>query len=303
MKKILSILVSMFLLFQFSLLSFAALSCDVGGKDVTVAAGESVEIPINISSNPGIMGCRISVKYDSEKVDVKSVSRGKVLAKGNFNTNFGIHDGTFDILWNNTEETGENGTLFTIVMTVKEALKDKSVVSLSFSQPDTFNEQYEDVAFNCRNIIVTKSNETDRGSGEIELPDVYPTEITTEEQSMVETSVPEQTDNDNGGNSNIVDAIKDTLNDMNINSVADVPEDRHEVFVAAVKDKVKNDGDMPNVLDDLNTYEAFKVIKDIEEKAETEQSNRKIIIVAVVAVSAVAISILVIIIVNKKRKY
>ena len=60
------------------------------------------------------MGFKITVEYPVDKVEVKAVSRGELTSKGNFNTNFGINDGKFDVLWNNTENVNGDGTLFVI---------------------------------------------------------------------------------------------------------------------------------------------------------------------------------------------
>ena len=56
----------------------------------------------------------LSLKYDNKKIDVCSIIKGDVSSKGNFISNFGTTDGSFDVVWNNTENVTADGVLFSI---------------------------------------------------------------------------------------------------------------------------------------------------------------------------------------------
>lgn len=312
MKKLLSVIIALFMLIQINIVAFAADGCDISGKNVSVAVGNRVEIPVTISSNSGIMGFRLTVKYDSDKVDIKAVSRGDITSNGNFSTNFGINDGVFDILWNNTEELKEDGTLFKLTITAKEKLKDNSTILISFNQRDTFNEQYEDVYFNCKNITVTKSNAPTTDPGAIELPDLPIEDTTTELTSQEHSSdAKKPTENSSvGSNSGIQDTIKDVLNEMNVPSAEKIPNEKREEFVNSVKEKLKEkNGDTPSILDDLETDDAFEILKGIEKQNAQSSENDKytktrtntIIVCSSVAVIIITVIILLSIMYKKKK--
>lgn len=105
-----------------------------------------------IRGNRGIMGFRIRVKYDEDIVQISKVSRGSILDHGNFQENLGLKNGQFDILWSGTEDMKKSGTLFTLSVQLKKNKFNKSTIELSYSQEDTFNENWEDVSLLCKNI-------------------------------------------------------------------------------------------------------------------------------------------------------
>lgn len=205
MKKFITIILSLLLIFQCSIIAFAADSVTVSADKISLSQEELTLIPIVIKNNSGIMGFKMTVEYPVDKIDIKSVSRGEITAKGNFNTNFGINDGKFDVLWNNVDEIKTDGTLFLISAQAKTEIKKDTEIKLSFSQPDTFNEKYEDVAFDCKNIVIS----TDY---------VEPTtEETTKGNNENAIKVPTPLDN-----SQILDAVKITLEQNGYENLKDV---------------------------------------------------------------------------------
>lgn len=172
MKKVITIILSLLLIFQCNIIAFADDSVTVSADKISLSQEESILIPIKINNNSGIMGFKMTVEYPVDKLDIKSVSRGEITAKGNFHTNFGINDGRFDVLWNNIDEIKTDGTLFLISVQAKTEIKKDTEIKLSFSQPDTFNERYEDVDFDCKNIVISAdyveptTEETTKGNNE-----------------------------------------------------------------------------------------------------------------------------------------
>ncbi|MCM1115443.1 MAG: hypothetical protein NC397_08110 [Clostridium sp.] len=212
MKKIITILLSILLMLQCNIIAFASDNVTVLADSVSLSQTEPILIPIKIENNSGIMGFKMTVEYPVDKLDVKSVSRGEITAKGNFNSNLGINDGRFDVLWNNVDEIKNDGTLFVISVQAKTEIKKDTEIKLSFSQPDTFNEKYEDVVFDCKNIIISADyikltmQETTTQNGE-----------TTTQNGETTTKVPAPIDN-----SQIIDAVNTTLEQNGYENLKDV---------------------------------------------------------------------------------
>lgn len=205
MKKFILIILTVLLVLQCNIIAFAANTATISADKVRLSQEEPTLIPVKIKNNNGIMGFRITVEYPVDKIDIKSVSRGEITAKGNFNTNFGINDGKFDVLWNNTDDVSGDGTLFVLsVKAVTEISKD-TAITLSFSQPDTFNVKYEDVVLDCKKIVISaKYVETT-------------TEITTTQKEETTTKAPTPIDT-----SQIIDAIDTTLEQNGCDNLNDV---------------------------------------------------------------------------------
>lgn len=157
MKKTISILtalVAMILIFQINIVVFASQAPTVSSDDIVLTEAETL-IPVKIKNNSGLMGYKITVKYDKAKLQVCSVTKGDVSSKGNFITNFNTDIDTFDIVWNNTDNVTKDGNLFVISAKAKKNASGKTEISLSYSQPDTFDVTYTDVRLECEDISVT----------------------------------------------------------------------------------------------------------------------------------------------------
>lgn len=128
---------------------------EVSADTITAKSGENIIIPVEIYGNSGIMGFKINVKYDASVLSSPLVHRGKITNQGLFNDSIGVSDeGSFDVLWSNTENFLGDGTLFLLSFKINETKADKTVIKLSYSQPDTFNEAWEDVTLDLKEIEV-----------------------------------------------------------------------------------------------------------------------------------------------------
>lgn len=135
---------------------YAAGGTRVYASAVEVQPGAKIEIPIKIEGNVGIMGFRITVHYP-EVLSSPVVARGDVLSSGSLNDSItAATNESFDVVWANTENVQSDGTLFVVSFDVPDKTADGEYgISLSYSQKDTFNEQYEDVVLSCENTTVT----------------------------------------------------------------------------------------------------------------------------------------------------
>ena len=87
---------------------------------------------------------------------------------------------------------------------VKKDLSKDTEIKLSFSQPDTFNEKYEDVAFNCKNIIISAEK-------------IETATVETHQNEESTTKAPSPIDS-----SQVLDAVKITLEQSGYKSLSDV---------------------------------------------------------------------------------
>lgn len=156
MKKFVSVLLFFILIITCTITALAA-DYEVSAESYSIAVGEQAEIPVEMKCNKGLMGFKISVSYLPDQIDVVSVKKGDFADEGNFSTNFGVRDTGFDVIWNSTGNVAKDGTLFVLTVRLKEAVKDRAVIKLSYSKPDTFDAMWNDVALDCHDITVTKS--------------------------------------------------------------------------------------------------------------------------------------------------
>ena len=228
-----------------------------------VSSGESnLLVPINISSSTKLMGFKISVAFDSQDVKVKGVSRGSVTAKGNFSTSYGVFESKFDVIWNNTAEVDANGTLFVLTLDTSETTKDCEI-KLTFSQPDTFNEAYEDVVLQCSPIKITEQAEsvTEEATTEAVQGTTSANAETTVGTSEGGEAVTETTQ-PTYDNSQIADSVNNALDNMGADTIYDVPAEDKEDFVASVNDNLNvmlgtDHTYYSDFTDLLNTYENY----------------------------------------------
>ena len=112
-----------------------------------VSGGEKIEIPISIKNNFGFMGFRITVNYPSAVLINPQVRKGASLNTGNLLNSIGKNtDGSFDILWNDSENFRNNGELFVLSFDVKDDAKDGNYqIHFNYNPDDTFDENWNDV--------------------------------------------------------------------------------------------------------------------------------------------------------------
>jgi len=217
--------------------ALGASTAKVSANEVT-AGEKSLLVPINISSSAKLMGFKVSLSFDSQQVKVKGVSRGSVTSKGTFNTNFGVLEGKFDVIWNNTSQVDANGTLFVLTLDTSKTTKDCEI-KITFSQPDTFDETYKDVVLECEPIkIVTDAEPTQHETT------TEKAEETTEEETIIidgnvvviENQAP--TTEPNYDNSQMADSVNNALDNIGADTIYDVPAEKKEDFINSVNNNI-----------------------------------------------------------------
>lgn len=157
LKRISAFLLSLCLVLSFG--TFSVIAAESNPVKIyienTVSGNQNEEItvPVIIDNNTGIMGYKISVSYDYEDLEIISVENG-FSTSSNFNDSITENNGSFDVVWNSTENVTENGCLFNIKFKVLTDQDKISEISLDYSQEDTFDESFKDVLFSCNNGFV-----------------------------------------------------------------------------------------------------------------------------------------------------
>ena len=258
------IVIFMALVLSFSLLGVAGSAADTATVSAdSVSSGESsILVPVNISSSTKIMGFKVNVSFESDELKIKGVSRGSVTAKGNFNTSYGVFESKFDIIWNNTTEVDANGTLFVLTLDTSNVTKDCEV-KISFSQPDTFNEAYEDVVLQCAPIKIVAKAETatEEATTEAVQGTTSANSETTVGTSEGGEAIPETTQ-PTYDNSQIADSVNNALDNMGYDSIYDVPAEDREELVNSVNNNLNiilgTDHTYYTDFNDVfNTYEGY----------------------------------------------
>ena len=124
---------------------------------LTAEAGSTITVPINISDNPGIMGLGLNVTYDEEVLTPQTVETTSISTGENMACNDTIEtskDNSFRIIWAGGENMTQNGTMFNVTFKVSDFAEGNTEIQLSYSKPDTFNEDFEDVTLNCSPVTI-----------------------------------------------------------------------------------------------------------------------------------------------------
>lgn len=192
MKKTTAIILSALILLSAVCTAFASnVSNRVYADTVTIEAGEKITVPVRIENNNGFMGFSVIVTYDEDVFTPVSVSKGSMLS-GMFNDSIETStDNSFKVVFTGTGDVDSDGVLFNAVFEVSDSASGKYDIELSYSQPDTFKEGWENVVFNCEDAGVTVTvNGTTAPTTE---PSTTQKEETTTQPSVTEPDSEEAT--------------------------------------------------------------------------------------------------------------
>lgn len=119
----------------------------------SVQKEEKISIPIKIKNAKDLMGVKLSFTPSGDELKITSVESGELTQNGFFNHNADINEHTFDVVWSGTEGIGEDGVLCVINLECIENFESFSF-EVTYSQADTFDEDFNDVELVCEEIIV-----------------------------------------------------------------------------------------------------------------------------------------------------
>lgn len=193
----------------------------VQGKSIFLSKGEEAEIPVEIDNNNGIMGFKIMLDYDSSKIDIVSLTAGGITSNGNFISNVGDKKGHIDVVWSHYENVSGAGTIFKLSVKMLENIKNPTEIKISYSENDTFNSEWEDVALDCKNIKI---------SGGIGSEKDNETSVVSSEKK--ENNQSELSDNQ------IIDVIQEVMYELGYNSIDEVNDT--DDFVSKVNKSIQD---------------------------------------------------------------
>ncbi len=236
--------------------AFAANTAEVFADNVTAEKGKAVLIPVKITNNPGIMGFKISVTYDKTVLSSPTVTSGSVSKDGLLNDSIGVSpNGTFDVVWSGTENAVGDGTLMILGFKAADTADKETKIGLSFSQPDTFNEAWEDVELKCSEITVN----------------------IVSEKPEISTTLPGETVG-NPGSEEIKNAVETVLGEAEKGGIKDVGESEQEDFVGRVNEILGqfsgNGGYFTDMEDVENAYSDAVADEFVENALEATDSDK-----------------------------
>ncbi len=221
MKKITAAIISFLLFMSISVTAFSANVSEVYAETVTAAADKAVLIPVKIKNNPGIMGFKITVTYDKTVLTSPKVTKGDVTNSGMMNDSIGVTpEGTIDVVWSGVQNAVGDGTLMILSFTAVKAKETQ--INLNYSQPDTFNEAWEDVELKCSDISVVFSDKAVESSAD--------TEKTTDIPSESDPTLPPMSENQ-PSSEEIKNAVDIVLGETDKGHIDEIPEEEKSGFV------------------------------------------------------------------------
>lgn len=120
-------------------------------ETLTCNSGDEFLMPVYISGNTGLMGCMIYVTYDPS---VMTPSAPGCSWDGDISSN--SENGTLRIIWYNSSQETTDGRIFNIPFKVStKAEPGEYNIDISFSEEDTFNENFDNVKLECQGASLT----------------------------------------------------------------------------------------------------------------------------------------------------
>ncbi len=202
MKKAAVLTLSVLIIFSVICNAFALNTTNrIFSDTVTVEAGEAVTIPVEIENNDGFMGFAVYVTYDENVFTPVSVTKGSIIS-GLFNDSIATStNNSFKVVCSETSNITADGVLFSLNFNVADNASGKFEIELSYSQQDTFNENWGNVVLACENIevIVTENGTTAPTTATTEPTTITTTESSTKKQettTQLNTTEPSVTEPD-----------------------------------------------------------------------------------------------------------
>ena len=131
------------------------------------------KIPLCIYGNRGIMGYYITITKTSGAALITGAERGRLTEKGIFDFRVSKAQDTVEILWAGLDEVSQDGEMLYLILSDSSGFEQACTLTVSYSQADTFDEEYRDVKLDCYGVsvkgekepkVVGTSSEPERGA-------------------------------------------------------------------------------------------------------------------------------------------
>ncbi|MDR0913972.1 MAG: dockerin type I domain-containing protein [Oscillospiraceae bacterium] len=173
-RKALSLVLAITLLFSMSsvLTVFAVEDPTVTVGSVSAKQGETVDVDVIISGNPGVYSFVVSLSYDETRLKLTGVKNGSVLEGPQHNIN-NLAQNPYKLTFCNplaAEDNTANGTIVTLSFEVlSDAAEGTAEISATMDEENTFNSNFEPCEFRVENGAVTVMHEHIAGEWETTL--------------------------------------------------------------------------------------------------------------------------------------
>lgn len=151
MKKLLSVLLTTVLLFQFAIINISAAGdCTVSVGDISGEVGSVVSVPVSIENNPGIASFTFKLNYDNTKLKPINITSGEAI-DSKITTNITQPNVDFSKLkyvtavWGSDSNMTNNGILYTVDFEILNDASGKIPLTISYENGDICNALLEDV--------------------------------------------------------------------------------------------------------------------------------------------------------------
>ena len=312
MKKAVLFIALILAVFSLSISVYADEIASIKSEEVSANAGETIALPVVIKSNPGIMGFRITVNYSSSVFTDPKAEVGSLLRTGMFTDSIRVgKEGTFDVLWSNSENITGDGELFIISFKISDdAVSGVYRINLTNTQDDTFNENWEDVKLAIDPILVNVNgappDEEDKNTTAIPTVDQTNNNNTTKQEITVPTTGQQEGSITVGQdtldteqaeqevqNRRIVQSADEVLEEFGVQAIDQIPEEKRDEFVQIIQERMDvNESDGQGIsFDDIS--EAYRNI-DANNNSTTERPfyRNKIIILVIVLLAFAGVVII-----------
>lgn len=166
LRKLLSMILSLGILFSITLYCGGSVSAAsayniYSDTNLKAVAGNTISVPVRISSNQGLMGYDLSFTFDDKVLTPVSVTRGNVLTNGFFQDDIEGATSTnnrFRVTWSHTSQSTENGIMFYLDFDVDSQAIGTTEIKVDYDKTDTYDGNFDDVTLNCSNINITIQN-------------------------------------------------------------------------------------------------------------------------------------------------
>ena len=264
------------------------------------ASGETITVPLFVRDNPGLMGFKLIVKYDSGILQPKTVTRGTVTQSGMIQDSIGTsQDGTLLIVWSDTDAVKADGTL--AVLTFQAITQTDTALTVSYSQPDTFDGEFNDVSLDCKPVEIRFGSEETGTMSVTKQPDhrdiiaaADGVEDKTDVSAVNEAvkrmtgtedlySTPEEVQSAHSAavaenfvetvlltvdSKQIDTAIQNALQEVGVETVDAVPAEKQTEFIRAAEAALQAEvPDVPTISDSLQPDEAVQVIETLQRQS------------------------------------
>ncbi len=270
-------------------------------------------VPIYMTNNKGIMGFRINISVDANKVDIESIKNGKITEDGNFGYNFMSEDkrDSVSILWNHSENIVMDGSLFYIVVSTQEDI-DTVKFQIDYSQEDTFDEKWKDVVLSVGEINLNLKDDTkDSKNIPKELVEIINNDKEKERIKEIFMEDKEKGIIENIGYDVVKNSVLYVLNKKKYKSLSDITSEEETMFMEDLKEFINNHYKVKKKkLNKLEFPEITEKISFTNEELQTidlknmpvKQEDKILFLNKYVLISIICVFVLIVIVIIIKRR-